>query len=512
LRQRPGTISRAALLLTARVEEIVCVFWDCINGIRARNVYELFVRFNIFRSTHDCSLAFTTLPIRGENGIDYETNRFKFSAEESQFNNLKFGINFRTPQLMLPYDMTGTGPNLGVYADMVSLNRNYFGPLVTSTVAYSWGAANAPGSEYLGDAIRLSTPNTIAWTQGLDPASGNPYLSLINSNRMDRTFRGITINSFADSPLSVGGNSITVENDYTFGSPQVGHGIAAMNNAGNLAIQNNTVEAVVPWYNPPFNANLSAIYCNLNSGVQSPVIQCNFVTGSQFGFKFDDQNPNTVWQANHMCKNSAGMALVNNGIIGPQGNANLGCGNMWSTNCSNWGSPNGPAYNQTYVENSNPNLSPLYVLNPPFNASYVPTFNGVNQNSPFQPYSLPSTILDVAPSNYGNDCWVAYAYPSVPGWRIAGSMKPLKDDDLNENLIKLFPNPTNGNLTIVTGISEPVTLRVLDMAGREVYVTVTSGNQTEIDISSLAPSIYVIELNRNNKVLRKKLIKTTKEN
>ena len=100
----------------------------------------------------------------------------------------------------------------------------------------------------------------------------------------------------------------------------------------------------------------------------------------------------------------------------------------------------------------------------------------------------------------------------MPGWKVTGSIKTLKDQELDESLIRLFPNPTNGRLTVVTGVSEPVTLRVTDMAGRVVLVTTTSGEQTEVDLSGIAPAMYILELTRDNKVFRKKLIKITKEN
>jgi hypothetical protein len=484
------------------------LFWDCINGITAKNVYEVTVRYNLFRSTHDCSLAFTQFPVRGENGIDYESNRFKFSVEQSQFNNLKFGINFKTPSSNMPYDMTGTVSNFGVYANNLNFQRNYFGALVTSTAAYAGGAPNMPSAQYLSDAITLNTPNTSAWSVALDPATNNPYMSVINANRVDRTFRGITINSFENSPLTVGGNSIYVENDLTFGSPQQGYGIAALNNTGNLTIQNNTVQAA-PWYNPPFNNSLSAVYCNQNTGFQSPAIQCNFVTGSQYGFLFDGQNPNSVWEANHMCSNWAGMALINNGVIGPQGSPSLGSGNEWEPNCGPWLFPWGPSYQETYVENSDPSLSPLFVWQPPFNTGFSPSFNAASSGNPFPPYSIPSTILDIAPLNTGWDCWVSYSYPPVPNWRSSASTKTL-NEELNENLIKLFPNPTNGKVTLVTGISGPVTVRVMDLAGRELMKIITTGDQTELDLSEFAPAVYIIELNRNNKIIRKKLIKISK--
>src|SRR5436190_8779797 len=183
-------------------------FWDCHTGVKAQSVYMFLVQYNLFRSTHSVGTALFPFPVPGDYGIQNETNRFSFEVHQSEFNNLKYGIHFSTPLTTQPYDMTGTATLSGVYADHIHFSQNYFGPEVLSLTPYSSSSPNT--SEYFSDAIVLSTPNTASWTVG-GPTS------YINSNRMDRVFRGVTIEGMDISPLTVTSNSMLIEDDYTFG-------------------------------------------------------------------------------------------------------------------------------------------------------------------------------------------------------------------------------------------------------------------------------------------------------
>ncbi len=69
----------------------------------------------------------------------------------------------------------------------------------------------------------------------------------------------------------------------------------------------------------------------------------------------------------------------------------------------------------------------------------------------------------------------------------------------------IFPNPATGSLHI-SGIDEPVLVRVCDLVGREWIVTEV-GNSSVLDVSVLKPGMYIIEINEDHNCVLKRFIK-----
>jgi hypothetical protein len=318
-----------------------------------------------------------------------------------------------------------------------------------------------------------------------------------------------------DFPLAVEGNSIYVEDDFTYGSPGLpafGYGIGLMNSTDNKSIISNTISGIS---SIPISA-ISAVFCKLNLGNNSPNVHCNFTSNSYYGFQFDDWNGDAIWEANHMCNEWAGLALTNNGIIGPQGNSAFGCDNGWEEAplyplCQPWGvfAPSGSGY-QTYVDQtSDATNSPLYCVNLGWN---LPTSNGlalggVDYGQPgalFSPAGLTANPVNV-------DC-AQDNTSTVPSWRSqpSGNNANLKFGEyFSEEAIRVFPNPTNGQLNIIyEDPSSSCSLRILDLRGQIVYSDVIKGGTDyHCNIFTLPASIYIIELKKENKIIHKKLIK-----
>lgn len=481
-------------------------FWDCNTGVFASNVRDCWVKYAIIRSTHIATNYPLPTATVGDTGISNYTNRFDFSVKESQFSNLKYGVVLNTvpgSYMVAP----GSPPNIGTCLTGVEIERNYFGPEPKSLTPYS-GPGISNNTEYMGTAIQLSTPNTAGWSYDQYRTAFYGYVS---SNKIDRTFRGIDINGMADATLAVSGNLINIEDDFTTNWPGTaqGFGISVQNNFDNLAVQYNTLTAQ-PWYviAPPLNPTVALIYCSNNIGTQSPRIECNSVTGSYYGFQFDGPSPNTVWEGNYMCDNWSGMALTAGGVIGIQGSPGAGSGNIWSTTCSPWNTAQ--AFFQTYCENSDPTQSFLYVKS---NSQNEPFFNGTNWF--FPPYMpSPSPSLDNScPGNRLMDCLGNGAYLPPPTLRMNnGSLQTsLNSFDSNMAEINVYPNPTNGKLTIDMPIqTESLELRIIDLTGKVVYCNFNiHAPENSIDLSALPSSIYLLEIKTNTgKTVRKKLIKT----
>jgi hypothetical protein len=485
-------------------------FWNCHTGILVNNVYDCWVRYGIFRSTHSVNTALNNTPQSGDAGVDITTNRFDFTVTESQFNNLRNGIIFNTPSVTMNYVVSATSTLSGVCVRGINIERNYFGALVTSTAPYSLGNANT--SEYMSDAIQLNTPNTAGWAY----QPNTNILSYIISNKINRSFRGISINGMENAPLAIAENTVLIEDDFTFGpgpgQPAFGFGISVINNKDNLSITNNTLETQ-PWHAVTPNPTVSLIYLKNNDATvfNSPRVECNSVKNSYYGFQFDGANRNMVWEGNEMCTHWSGMALThdgtNEGEIGTQGSPNLASGNIWSTNtfqCAVWFfSPNAP--NQTYCENSNPNNSFLYVRNG--SPADVPIHNVNNLGSLYPPYSLGPSIDDQPVSNRLNDCLGNTSYLSPPNWRQA---TVLDSPDLNDEEILIFPNPTNTMFHLFySNYSLNYDVKIIDLSGKIVLEMNSVSSASSINISNLPASLYFVLLkDQYSRTKRLKLIKT----
>jgi hypothetical protein len=257
---------------------------------------------------------------------------------------------------------------------------------------------------------------------------------------------------------------------------------------------------------------VSGIYSHNNYGIGSPKVFCNITHDCYLGFHFDDQNPDTKWEGNHMCNHWAGLALTNNAVIGQQGTPAMASDNFWenSAPCNNWPSPQ--AVNETYSENSDVSLSPLFVYHPsasgwPFSSTgYWPFANNV-AGLPPAPYNYGTSIFTVATHNQNNvDCILT---PNVvPGWKSSSS--PTRAENVKEAVksIIVYPNPTSGSVIVAIeseiGISQ---IRVTDVSGKIVYSEVSDSNEVMIDLSQLTNGIYFMEVvTHQNRSVWKKLI------
>ena len=465
-------------------------FWNCVTGVDLNNVYDINIGDALFRSDHDVSTAPIPM-VPGDAGVVSNTNRFNFVMKGNQFNNLKNGLVFNTNNGgMLGYSMNGGSSLSGVFSNYLEVTHNYFGAEVASNIPYTGGGPNS--SEYMSDAMQFNTPYTAFW-------ANSSVSSIIGSNKIDRAFRGISLNSMLTEPLAVGGNSIYIEDDNTFSLP--GYGIAVYDDARYTTIASNTLEAMSSLN----NNNVSLVYCQ---NTQGPKIFCNRVSNSNYGFQFDGNNTGTRWENNTMCANYAGMVLSNNGIIGPQGTTSSPSGNFWDNSCGNWGFFIAPY--QTFCDNSNPTLSPLNVFS---GAGYVPLNpNNVSIGGP--PYLTGTSVLVTGIPSSPTFC-SSFNYPAPPAWRMAGGEDGLanvhEEGDFNKSFVNIFPNPTNGKLNILyPEQKEPISATVTDVTGKVLLVVpgITNANNV-LDVSELTPSIYIIELTGSvNKTLRYKLVKT----
>ncbi|PBQ30852.1 hypothetical protein CNR22_03370 [Sphingobacteriaceae bacterium] len=435
-------------------------FWDCWNAISTRNVFDITIQYAIFRSSHQALLNPPYGP--GSMGIYLQSNRFNFNVNLNEFNNVTYAL--WTNVLSGSYNVNGSS-GTGVYASNISVLQNYFGPEINSLTPIA--------NEFLNEAIHINdNSNTTAWQ-----VTGS---AMIQSNKLNRIYRGISVNGLNAYPVNIISNLILVENDNIF-APSRQWGIQAVSSLGNLGVYSNTLAAT--------GVNNQFITLVHSKNNYRSFIQCNDLSNSFHAFEFEGQNLLTTWSGNRMQNHARGLVL-NNAVISPQGNSNLPSNNQWN------GIWTVPTSYETYVMGgSNALSSPLFVQPGP---GFNPTSNGSGGGTP---YSVAGAIniAGGAPPLCKN-----FNSPAIPTQK--NFLLDITDQALVQSSIEIFPNPTSGVISI-SGLNENMTLKVIDVAGKAVYVQnkLRIGSET-IDLSMLANGIYFMAFENSDKKIIKKIV------
>ncbi|MCB0847258.1 MAG: T9SS type A sorting domain-containing protein, partial [Bacteroidetes bacterium] len=80
------------------------------------------------------------------------------------------------------------------------------------------------------------------------------------------------------------------------------------------------------------------------------------------------------------------------------------------------------------------------------------------------------------------------------------------DEEMEENVFQIFPNPSQGTLQVYTDIQESGELRILDVHGREVLNRQIMGNEI-LDISHLPAGYYTVQVLWDQKISQQKLVR-----
>jgi hypothetical protein len=457
-------------------------FWNCWNGINTKGVFNIDMQYAVFRSTRTVFSGFAP----GSIGIIMESNRFRYTLQHNEFNNIDFNIWLNVKNG--PYDVGN--PGNGTYADKVTISQNYFGPEVTSATPVN------PSTEYCGDAITIDGTNGSNWQI---VGSCDVY-----SNKIDRAHRGIRVKSTGDYPVTIGGNSILIKDDYVAQPTADQYGIYVLDTKDNLTVDQNTVTGNGYVGNWNMRLKLIRLARNLSANANSPVVTCNTVSEGYVGFEFEGQQLGTIWKSNILNqKMKMGLSLINQGAIGIQGTQPVGSGNMWNNNSysmpdvwsNNW---------QTYVDNSSPAASGSFIWGKGAPVG-LPVTNGGN---------VPFTVGPSLGQSLNNtECTSPNNYPSVPSQRffVSGVSSEETTSAVSNWNVDVYPNPSTGVVMITsTDTYEHLTVTVTDLTGKVVYTKQIAGDsKIELDLSDLKASIYLVEIqNETKQTVRKKLVKT----
>jgi hypothetical protein len=438
------------------------------NGIWANNVFELDVENAIFR-------GFSIQTGGSGTGILINSNRFNnYRVRYNTFSNLPSGISMN----FSPGPFNINGPSNGIYAGSMDISNNFFGPQVNAI-------APITSNEDLGGAIGMYAPNMVSWSiPGINQQWNVTQPNFIQNNIIDRASNGIYIEGMGRYPLGIISNTIDM-------APTNGTGIYLAGTFGHKAIRNNRITAM------SFSSYNSQAALVRSTGNYSPAITCNTVTGGYTGFDFLADNSGTTWTGNIMEDNVIGLHIGNiingqgtfPGAIGQQGAPGYSSGNRW---LGPWG---GSTFETAVDFPSTPSNSHLYVANLPLNNA------GVNPYSTVGPF--PTLFLESG----------AYGCPSPTTLERTSNDNNVTGiyelSTYEEGNIKLYPNPTSGNITITSEKeSEALQVIVVDITGKMVYskIVITENHNSSINLP-FEQGIYMINIqDENYRKSHKKLV------
>src|SRR5690606_12444297 len=82
----------------------------------------------------------------------------------------------------------------------------------------------------------------------------------------------------------------------------------------------------------------------------------------------------------------------------------------------------------------------------------------------------------------------------------------LREQQLTRLDLNMSPNPCQGDLSLESN-QVLQTFEILDLAGRQVYITNPNNNSYYIDISSLLSGLYFVNVSNDKGSVTKKLVK-----
>lgn len=239
-------------------------------------------------------------------------------------------------------------------------------------------------------------------------------------------------------------------------------------------------------------------------------VSCNYVHDIPAGFRITEEN--TIdWHNNVMARNSYGLILHNlsttDGEMGTQGGECDPTDNIWlndDATTGGWPSTKWATSGvfQTYSVGSDPSLSKLYVRDVS-TGDYIhkPTYHGYNSaGMATGSYVNGTSVLLVSTS----ECVPAHELcaPGVGGTEErAGNNRHTSRENAEKGLgskYTLYPNPSNGNVTIYRhdGGEMTASVKVLNYAGAIINKgeLTFAGGAASLSMGNTTPGVYMIVL------------------
>jgi hypothetical protein len=281
-------------------------------------------------------------------------------------------------------------------------------------------------------------------------------------------------------------------------------------------VQNNTIGG----FGYSCSPTAQGIVCDaVGLATNSADISCNSVHDVNSGFLFMNTNY-LQWHENQMVRNQIGMDMESNAVIGTQGTSTNPMDNHWDvgvgcsicvpSTCSDWPSTewNTPGIHQTYIGTGvSASSSVLNVRGT--SGIYAPVYNGAAGTSTAYSYGL-GTIVDVSGTATSAPPTCASGTFFREGHFSTGT-GGLKSTIVSAEAYTLYPNPSDGNLTITQegSVSKAVNVEVFNTLGQRVYQGLLNfdGGKANIKIDNAVPGMYQVKLSdEKGEIWNKKVV------
>lgn len=84
---------------------------------------------------------------------------------------------------------------------------------------------------------------------------------------------------------------------------------------------------------------------------------------------------------------------------------------------------------------------------------------------------------------------------------VNGGSFPAAVQNVNNNTVKLYPNPAVNNITVELGNAQNAQIAVYDLTGRKILTQAVSGqNNVSINVANLTPGFYTMTVNDGQKI------------
>ncbi|MBI2259956.1 MAG: PKD domain-containing protein, partial [Flavobacteriia bacterium] len=274
-------------------------FYNCSNAIELKD--------NMF-------VDISNVDIRNaspKNGIKIQSSFYKsIAVTNSNLYNLNNGILFTGTVSTTP--LVFNGQNIYQLRGQVTISNNWLRANYINENLANRELKNAIlVNNILPGNLAIKTVNSI----------------FVNSNHIFDAYRGIEAKNWYQKNLQILSNTIYLKQDPALNNPQQ-YGISNLNNLGLSSNINLIRFNEITGYSRTVNMNQSCIY---NSMSNNQSIECNNVTNSFNGIKFEDNNLGTKFLRNTMGEHYYGMVISQlNGTIGVQGSSISASSNKWT--------------------------------------------------------------------------------------------------------------------------------------------------------------------------------------
>ena len=348
------------------------------------------------------------------------------------------------------------------------------GSFVTRTYTYtipaSFNNINAEMGNFEIVAFMAETQQKIISGNGTVPT----YTGLISNDALVKEIQPIAaqctnsiqpkveIQNYGQSQLT----SLPISYSINGSTPQIYNWTGNLNSFGSQVVtlpainysilQNNTLDVTIP--SDGNNSNNSGTYAFVKAGEAT-------YSNIKIKITLDQYGSETSW----FLKNSAGVNVATSPTYGDAAAAG--------------------SYPQPDINLTLPNDCYTFTINDQFG-------DGINSGYGVGTYQVQSnsvTIPGVTGSNFGSS-----------ESRNFGVANPLANENFSLNKIKVYPNPSNGLITIDS--VNPVNIIVTDISGKQVYNLNNVTNQSPINLSNLQKGIYLIKLSNEDGAQTEKII------